>query len=126
MKKIKLSRIRLGKQLIESLGAANARERVRRVTNLEARNIKKHFRTDGWPLDWASLKETVFYDAFGFHLSDILLQELLAARINFVLSSATDGLKLRKAKGRLPKGPLKLKLEITKMRKEQIKAKSKK
>lgn len=113
MKKVKLSKRRvLGVQLVQALKLQIAEQAVHTAAKREAKSIKQHFRTDGWDLDLACIKETIFYDAFGFHLSDALLKALLAERVNFILKSTPRGLLLKKGKGRLPKGILKYKFEM--------------
>lgn len=71
---------------------------VERAVKREVRHIKKHFKTDGWPLDWHFINTTIFWDAFGFHLSDVLYKELIRSRSGLTLHADGGHLLLKKGK----------------------------
>jgi len=102
----------LGRQLMGQVKGPITKHALRQAAKTEARVLKTHFKVDKWDLNWEAIKEAVFYDAFDFHLSDVILEALLQARVNFALVNKDGNLYLRKGKGKLPKGPLKLKLHV--------------
>lgn len=88
---------------------SNRAERaVRNAVKREVRSLKQHFKKDGWDLDWSCIKETIFYDAFGFHLSDVLFRELVAQKMELKLGSRDEGGGLLLSKGKKSKSFKKL------------------
>jgi len=104
--------IQLSRRLVGQVKGPIAKHALRQAASTEAQDVSTHFKKHGWDLDWDDVKESVFYDAFGFHLSDVVLEALLQARVNFALVSKEGVLYLRKGTRPLPKGPLKPKLYV--------------
>ena len=46
------------------------------ATKRVVKTIDKHFKKDGWDLDFSHLVEEVFYEAYGEYLSDILFEQI--------------------------------------------------
>jgi hypothetical protein len=56
----------------------------------ELRIIGHHFIKNGWDLNLSNLVDNVIYERFGFHISDILLQEVEKFKGNYGLKMKRD------------------------------------
>lgn len=61
---------------------------------------KNHFnkKGHGWPLSYSFYKEEIFHEAFGHHLEDYLLNELIKKGCYNLESSPSRGLRIVKCK----------------------------
>lgn len=60
-----------------------------------ARSTKRHFKKDGWNLDYGFLVSDVFYEAFGHHLETYLLKRLQVFGPKAKLYLKTDSVESR-------------------------------
>lgn len=61
---------------------------LRKEASRIVREMKKHFKKDGWPLRYSFYKDDLFYAVFGHHLENYLLRAL--ARSNMALQIASE------------------------------------
>ena len=66
-------------------------KRLELAGELVAREAKKHFKEDGWDLDFNFLVTDVFYKVFGEHLEGFLLRPLSRSRTPLYLNTGKRG-----------------------------------
>ncbi len=73
---------------------------LRNAAKKSAKEIKKHFKEDGWDLDYSLLVTDIFYIAFSHNLENYLWSELIRQKVSVTLdySDKKTNLVLRKAK----------------------------
>lgn len=65
-------------------------DKLTKAAKKVAKGIRKHFKSDKWPLDLNFLVEDVFYEAFNEYLSNYLLKELCCKPENFKIVYQKD------------------------------------
>lgn len=76
-------------------------EKLLKVLKKRAKEIKKHFKEDGWDLNMHSIREDIVYDVLGFHLGDII-QAYIAGKVGEELVYENNRFLLRKKGGHSP------------------------
>lgn len=71
---------------------AKFRNRLLEAIKEQRRSIRKHFKEDGWDLSFDGILDDVFYDTFGFHLSDYVLSDILNAVKGIGLNLGKNGI----------------------------------
>lgn len=86
MKKVKvnLPAIYIKNLPIDSSAMMKAARRV-------VRSLKAHFKKDKWPVNYSFYVQEVFYVAYGHHLENYLLKEMLRQLKTFTLETGKHG-----------------------------------
>ena len=71
---------------------------LKRAARNVTRSTKRHFKKDGWDLDYNFLVTEVFYEALGHHLENYLWKELVRQKVSVVLTVKDGRTVLRKIK----------------------------
>jgi hypothetical protein len=92
MKKAKSLILRMDKKALKRRFKQLPNEHLKRAAKRVLKDVEKHMRTDGWPLDYGFLVEDIYWKAYGHHLSDYMLNVLGSAKFKWQLSTRNGSL----------------------------------
>lgn len=76
--------------------SATQKRKFKAVVKERLKEIKQHFRRDGWPLHWRCIEEEIFMRVFGSLIETYLMAQFLSVRRDLVLEGREDGFYLQK------------------------------
>lgn len=68
------------------------KKELKKIVKDELKDLKKHFKENGWNIDINSLQENILYRIFGFHLSETIKGELCKIEDVFIEFRAENNL----------------------------------
>jgi hypothetical protein len=98
MAKTKSLILRMDKKALKRRFKQLPNEHLKRAAKRVLKDVEKHMRTDGWPLDYGFLVEDIYWKAYRHHLSDYMLNVLGHAHFAWELVPDGGCLILRKSK----------------------------
>lgn len=76
-KRLNMTKLKFTAKQIKALHALPTPiPRLKAAAATALKDIRKHFKTDGYDLDFSMLKDELFYEAFGHHLENYILAKL--------------------------------------------------
>lgn len=81
--------LNLNSEYFKSLRTSD--KQLRKAAKAIAKELKHHFDTDGWDVNYSIVVQDVFERAYGHHLENYILKELSVKLKKFSLVTAKDG-----------------------------------